>query len=172
MNEENYNIPVGFTYKIVWIGEYRVGVVYEPESLGIDFKIHAHLLGEMMTVDHLLHLNSENIWHVWSKFDDIYMPIDDEHIIDRDPNALQKFIFAEAKESFDEVKYLEEQSHLPKEARETVEMMETLIENLIAKNPNIELESIEIIEENEPAYFFEKPQNERTKLFLSQIIQH
>ena len=30
----------------------------------------------------------------------------------------------------------------------------------------------EIIEENEPAYFFEKPQNERTKLFLSQIIQH
>lgn len=30
----------------------------------------------------------------------------------------------------------------------------------------------EIIEENEPASFFEKPQNERTKLFLSQIIQH
>ncbi len=30
----------------------------------------------------------------------------------------------------------------------------------------------EIIEENEPADFFEKPQNERTKLFLSQIIQH
>jgi general L-amino acid transport system ATP-binding protein len=30
----------------------------------------------------------------------------------------------------------------------------------------------EIIEENEPTHFFEKPQNERTKLFLSQIIQH
>jgi general L-amino acid transport system ATP-binding protein len=30
----------------------------------------------------------------------------------------------------------------------------------------------EIIEENEPMEFFNNPQNERTKLFLSQIIQH
>jgi len=30
----------------------------------------------------------------------------------------------------------------------------------------------EIIEENEPSEFFGNPQNERTKLFLSQIIQH
>ena len=30
----------------------------------------------------------------------------------------------------------------------------------------------EIIEENEPHEFFENPQNERTQLFLSQIIQH
>jgi general L-amino acid transport system ATP-binding protein len=30
----------------------------------------------------------------------------------------------------------------------------------------------EIIEENEPLEFFNNPQNERTKLFLSQIIQH
>ena len=30
----------------------------------------------------------------------------------------------------------------------------------------------EIIEENEPYEFFENPQHERTKLFLSQILQH
>ncbi len=30
----------------------------------------------------------------------------------------------------------------------------------------------EIIEENEPLEFFNNPQNERTQLFLSQIIQH
>lgn len=30
----------------------------------------------------------------------------------------------------------------------------------------------EIIEENEPGLFFDNPQNERTKLFLSQILQH
>jgi general L-amino acid transport system ATP-binding protein len=30
----------------------------------------------------------------------------------------------------------------------------------------------EIIEENEPNEFFNNPQNERTQLFLSQIIQH
>jgi general L-amino acid transport system ATP-binding protein len=30
----------------------------------------------------------------------------------------------------------------------------------------------EIIEENEPQEFFENPQNERTKLFLSQILAH
>lgn len=30
----------------------------------------------------------------------------------------------------------------------------------------------EIVEENEPKEFFNNPQNERTKLFLSQIIQH
>jgi general L-amino acid transport system ATP-binding protein len=30
----------------------------------------------------------------------------------------------------------------------------------------------EIVEENEPLEFFENPQNDRTKLFLSQIIQH
>jgi len=30
----------------------------------------------------------------------------------------------------------------------------------------------EVIEENEPMEFFNNPQNERTKLFLSQIIQH
>ena len=30
----------------------------------------------------------------------------------------------------------------------------------------------EIIEENEPRHFFENPQNERTKLFLSQILSH
>jgi general L-amino acid transport system ATP-binding protein len=30
----------------------------------------------------------------------------------------------------------------------------------------------EIIEENEPMEFFNNPQSERTKLFLSQIIQH
>jgi len=30
----------------------------------------------------------------------------------------------------------------------------------------------EIIEQNEPHEFFENPQNDRTKLFLSQIIQH
>ena len=30
----------------------------------------------------------------------------------------------------------------------------------------------EIIEENEPLEFFNNPQNERTRLFLSQIIQH
>jgi general L-amino acid transport system ATP-binding protein len=30
----------------------------------------------------------------------------------------------------------------------------------------------EIVEENEPNEFFNNPQNERTQLFLSQIIQH
>jgi general L-amino acid transport system ATP-binding protein len=30
----------------------------------------------------------------------------------------------------------------------------------------------EIIEENEPNEFFNNPKNERTQLFLSQIIQH
>jgi general L-amino acid transport system ATP-binding protein len=30
----------------------------------------------------------------------------------------------------------------------------------------------EIIEQNEPGEFFDNPQNERTQLFLSQIIQH
>ena len=30
----------------------------------------------------------------------------------------------------------------------------------------------EIIEENDPESFFNKPQNERTKLFLSQILDH
>jgi general L-amino acid transport system ATP-binding protein len=30
----------------------------------------------------------------------------------------------------------------------------------------------EIIEENVPLEFFNNPQNERTKLFLSQILQH
>ncbi|MDA0722262.1 MAG: amino acid ABC transporter ATP-binding protein, partial [Proteobacteria bacterium] len=29
-----------------------------------------------------------------------------------------------------------------------------------------------IVEENEPVSFFEDPQNERTKLFLSQILHH
>jgi len=30
----------------------------------------------------------------------------------------------------------------------------------------------EIIEENDPETFFNKPQNDRTKLFLSQILNH
>jgi general L-amino acid transport system ATP-binding protein len=30
----------------------------------------------------------------------------------------------------------------------------------------------EIVEENEPNEFFNNPQNERTQMFLSQIIQH
>ena len=30
----------------------------------------------------------------------------------------------------------------------------------------------EIIEENDPEVFFNKPQNDRTKLFLSQILNH
>ena len=30
----------------------------------------------------------------------------------------------------------------------------------------------EIVEKNDPQEFFNNPQNERTKLFLSQIIQH
>ena len=30
----------------------------------------------------------------------------------------------------------------------------------------------EIIEENDPETFFNKPQNDRTKLFLSQILDH
>ena len=30
----------------------------------------------------------------------------------------------------------------------------------------------EIIEENDPESFFNKPQNDRTKLFLSQILDH
>jgi len=30
----------------------------------------------------------------------------------------------------------------------------------------------EIVEENEPEQFFSNPQNERTKLFLSQILKH
>ena len=30
----------------------------------------------------------------------------------------------------------------------------------------------EIIEENDPEMFFNKPQNDRTKLFLSQILNH
>jgi general L-amino acid transport system ATP-binding protein len=30
----------------------------------------------------------------------------------------------------------------------------------------------QIVEENEPVEFFDNPQNERTQLFLSQIIQH
>jgi general L-amino acid transport system ATP-binding protein len=30
----------------------------------------------------------------------------------------------------------------------------------------------EVIEANEPSAFFDNPQHERTKLFLSQILQH
>jgi general L-amino acid transport system ATP-binding protein len=30
----------------------------------------------------------------------------------------------------------------------------------------------QIIEQNEPAEFFDNPQNDRTKLFLSQILGH
>ena len=30
----------------------------------------------------------------------------------------------------------------------------------------------EIVEENNPVEFFDKPKNDRTKLFLSQILQH
>ncbi|HIL87651.1 MAG TPA: amino acid ABC transporter ATP-binding protein, partial [Deltaproteobacteria bacterium] len=30
----------------------------------------------------------------------------------------------------------------------------------------------ELIEQNEPQEFFNNPQNDRTKLFLSQILQH
>jgi len=39
-------------------------------------------------------------------------------------------------------------------------------------NRVIFMDAGEIIEENEPKEFFNNPQNERTKLFLSQIIQH
>ena len=39
-------------------------------------------------------------------------------------------------------------------------------------NRVIFMDAGEIIEENEPNEFFDNPQNERTQLFLSQIIQH
>ena len=39
-------------------------------------------------------------------------------------------------------------------------------------NRVIFMDAGEIIEENEPNEFFNNPQNERTQLFLSQIIQH
>lgn len=39
-------------------------------------------------------------------------------------------------------------------------------------NRVIFMDAGQIIEENEPHEFFENPQNDRTKLFLSQIIQH
>ena len=147
MSEKNYNLSVRFTYKIVWIGEHRVGVVYEPKSLGIDFNIHAHLLGEMMDVEHLLHLDPENIWNTWSKYDDKYFPILGVFVADYDYDIFHKKIFKEAKEIFNEVKYLQDNDRLPEEARNTVRMMETLIENLIARNPTtIESEEIEIIE--------------------------
>ncbi len=34
------------------------------------------------------------------------------------------------------------------------------------------IDSDQIIEDNEPEEFFKNPQNERTQLFLSQILQH
>ncbi len=34
------------------------------------------------------------------------------------------------------------------------------------------IDADQIIEDNEPEEFFENPQNERTQLFLSQILQH
>jgi general L-amino acid transport system ATP-binding protein len=39
-------------------------------------------------------------------------------------------------------------------------------------NRVIFMDAGEVIEENEPMEFFNNPQNERTQLFLSQIIQH
>jgi general L-amino acid transport system ATP-binding protein len=39
-------------------------------------------------------------------------------------------------------------------------------------NRVIFMDAGQIIEQNDPHEFFENPQNERTKLFLSQIIQH
>ena len=39
-------------------------------------------------------------------------------------------------------------------------------------NRVIFMDAGEIIEENEPEAFFLNPQNERTKLFLSQILDH
>ncbi len=145
--ELGFAYGIGIEYSVVWIGEYRVGVIYETESLGIDFNIHSCHLCEMMNVEQFLHLDPENIWHIWTKYDDKYIPIYDKHIKDRDPVVLQKFIFEEAKEIFDEVKYLHDRDRLPQEAKETVQMMENLIENLIARNPvTIESGEIEIIE--------------------------
>ncbi len=34
------------------------------------------------------------------------------------------------------------------------------------------IDAEQIIEDNEPEEFFKNPQNERTQLFLSQILQH
>ena len=34
------------------------------------------------------------------------------------------------------------------------------------------IDADQIIEDNEPEEFFKNPQNERTQLFLSQILQH
>ena len=39
-------------------------------------------------------------------------------------------------------------------------------------NRAIFMDAGEIIEQNEPEEFFENPQNDRTKLFLSQILSH
>ena len=39
-------------------------------------------------------------------------------------------------------------------------------------NRVIFMDAGEIIEQNEPEEFFENPQNDRTKLFLSQILSH
>ena len=39
-------------------------------------------------------------------------------------------------------------------------------------NRVIFMDAGEIIEENDPETFFNKPQNDRTKLFLSQILNH
>ena len=138
---------IGIEYSVVWIGEYRVGVIYEPESLGIDFDIHAPSLGEMMNVEQFLHLDFENTWNIWTKYDDKYLPISGMFVKDYDYDIFHKEIFKEAKEIFDEVKYLHDRDRLPQEAKETVQMMENLIENLIARNPiTIESEEIEIIE--------------------------
>jgi general L-amino acid transport system ATP-binding protein len=60
-------------------------------------------------------------------------------------------------------------------AREGMTMLCVTHEMGFAKtvaNRVIFMDGGEIIEENEPESFFNNPQNERTKLFLSQILQH